>query len=293
MTKNRKKLILVVGLQKSGTFLLKELLVQSGLVEDPFKGEGDDFWGNVPPFTPYAYPVGTIYQNSEGKMGHEIGEHDATDEIRICLLQRLEQLTSNSSVLVNKNPYNSLRIPWVRKLFPESLIVGIIRKPVPNVFSLLKRFTHYDGYQYEPQEGWWGVKPKNWHMLIHEDKVIQCAQQWLTVNQKLLLDRSLLNCIVTYHDICAHPLKVVEKILSMVEGKQVRLSVQYPVIKCFDDEYKVGARLLSKKRAPDGSATLDTSWLKQEKIEIQKLKSIEITAIEKICRPVSQSILTL
>ena len=293
MKKNTKKLILIVGLQKSGTFLLKQLLVESGLVEHPFKGEGDDWFGNVPPFTPQAFPAGVIYQKSRGKMGHEIGENDATTEVKNCLLERLQKLEIKTSIIVNKNPYNVVRIPWLRKLFPDSFIVGIVRKPVANVFSLLKRFTHFTGYNYEPEAGWWGVKPKNWQQLIHENKMIQCAQQWRVVNQKLLEDQDLLNLLVSYHDLCTSPLITVEKILSIVENKEIKLSVNYPPIKCFDAEYEIGSRLLSKKRAADGSAVLDTSWLQQERIEIQALQPIDIALIEDICQPVSQQIFNL
>ncbi len=288
-----KKLILIVGLQKSGTFLLRQLLVESGLVEHPFNGEGDDWLGNLPPFTPKAFPAGAIYQRSRGEMGHEIGENDATTEIKKCLLERLQNLEVSSKIIVNKNPYNVVRIPWLRKLFPDSFIVGIVRKPLPNVFSLLKRFTHYAGYNYEPEAGWWGVKPKNWEQLIHENKVIQCAQQWRVINEKLLHDKELLNLLVSYNELCKSPLRTVEKILSLVENKEVKLSVNYPSIKCFDDEYKIGSRLLSKKRAADGSAVIDTSWLQQEKIEIQALQLPEIALIEDICKPVSQQIFSL
>lgn len=290
MTTINKKLILIVGLQKSGTFVLRELLVQSGLVEHPFEGEGDAFWGNVPPFSPYKFPTGTIYQRSGGDMGHEISEDDATREIRDCLLERLEKLESKSSIIVNKNPFNVVRIPWLRKLFPDSFIVGIVRKPVPNVFSLMKRFTRCQGYRYEPEAGWWGVKPKKWQQLLNENKMIQCAQQWRAVNGKLLQYKDLLNLLVTYHDVCVSPLETVEKILSLVDKKEIKLSGKYPIIRCFDDEYKFGSRLLSKKRATDGSAVLDTSWLQQEKIEIQALQSTDVALIEEICEPVSRQI---
>src|SRR5437763_1100901 len=74
--------IIIVGVQKSGTTLLARLLVQSGVCENPFPHEGDEFWGNVPVFAPEAFPVGAIYQRSHGAFGHEIGAEDATDDVR-------------------------------------------------------------------------------------------------------------------------------------------------------------------------------------------------------------------
>ena len=157
-----------------------------------------------------------------------------------------------------------------------------------NVFSLLKRFTHNEAYTYEPEEGWWGVKPKNWRQLIHENKIIQCAHQWKAINGKLLQERNLVDLIVSYHQVCSSPLATVEKILSLTEGKEVKLSVKYPLIQCFDNEYQTGSRLLSKKRDPNGFAVLDSSWLQEENIEIQALQATDVALIEEICEPVSQ-----
>lgn len=100
--------------------MLRQLLAESGLVDHPFKGEGQDFWGNVPPFTPRNFPAGTIYQRSGGEMGHEIGEDDATQEIKNCLLERLENFDIESSLIVNKNPYEE-QANLIRETFAKEI----------------------------------------------------------------------------------------------------------------------------------------------------------------------------
>ena len=109
-----KKLVFIVGLQKSGTSLLFRLLQQTGLTENPFDREGHDFWGDVPPFEPVKFPTGAIYQRSMGERGHEIGSEEATEEVKRVLYQRLERIKGQAAIMINKNPYNTVRLPWLK-----------------------------------------------------------------------------------------------------------------------------------------------------------------------------------
>ena len=96
-----------------------------------------------------------------------------------------------------------MRIPWVRAILPEITIVAIVRNPLANVFSLLKR--HIDTEGRGPEEGWWGVKPRNWRDMITSDPVEQIARQWTAVNEKLWADRESVDMVVTYEELCADP----------------------------------------------------------------------------------------
>ena len=80
----RPRLILIAGLQKSGTSLLLRLLVEhTSMAENPFDGiEGHAFWGNVPSHAPREFPAGTIYARHNGDAGHEISASDAEERVR-------------------------------------------------------------------------------------------------------------------------------------------------------------------------------------------------------------------
>jgi hypothetical protein len=277
----KRPIIFIVGLQKSGTTLMLRILKQSDLVEIPFKAEGNDFWGNMPPFDPCEFPAGVIYQRTGGEMGHEIDEDDATREIHKTLHDRLAGIVTGCPIVANKNPYNTVRLPWIRKLFPDSMIIVMVRRPIPNVFSLLKKYIPHEGGGLAPKEGWWGVKPKGWRRIVNEDKVIQCATQWKMVNEKLWHDKAHIDMIVTYHDLCASPTEVLNKVLATALDRAFEADVTLPRIQCFDSEYKHGSRLLSKNKYYRASGSLVTGAT--EPVEIGPLKEEDIAVIEKIC----------
>lgn len=279
------RLILIVGLQKSGTTLLGRLLQQTGLVDKPFKGEGDDFWGNVPQFAPTAFPAGERYQLYQGQRGHELGLEDATPDIKAAMAERLRSLDTQHSIIFNKSPYNTVRLPWVRELFPDSIIVAMIRQPVANVFSLSKKFIPHDKSGLPPEEGWWGIRPANWQSMVISDKTLQCAYQWKSVNAKLAKDRKLTNLVIGYHHLCSNPTYWLEQILSLANQTDTRLNAPIEPLQCLDMEYMQGSRLQSKNRYWQQNKSLQIP--SEEPIELQPLSEDEIKKVDDICAPVA------
>jgi hypothetical protein len=240
------RLLLIVGLQKSGTTLLSRLLQQHGF-RNPFRTEGNDFWGNEPPFSPTGEPAGRIYQSSGGADGHEIGADRADAATTALLEDRLRALRTGDELVLNKNPYNSVRLPWLRALFPEAVIVATVRRPVANVYSLAKKYVPHDQRGLPPDEGWWGVKPRGWRELRCEDKPLQCARQWAAVNRRIAVDRDALDAVYPYHELCARPGPVVGELLALCTGRPAKAPGIEP-LRCFDDEVEKGSRLRSKNR---------------------------------------------
>ncbi|MBD3307299.1 sulfotransferase [candidate division KSB3 bacterium] len=282
----KRPFLLIVGLQKSGTTLLLRLLEHTGFVGNPFQSEGNEFWGNMPPFSPQEFPAGEIYQREHGDRGHEIGEEDASEMIGKVLYNRLDQIHVEQTILVNKNPYNTVRLPWLRTIFPNAYIVAMIRRPVPNVFSLLKKFTPHAQSGLPPENGWWGVKPRGWRALIDEDKVLQCARQWQAVNAKLWQDRQCVDLVINYQQLCTAPGNVIRQITTQVLPATIEEDVNFPPLVCFDDEYLKGARLRSKNR--DFKQTGRLNLFREEMIELPPLSRQEIEKIIHICYPTEE-----
>src|SRR5688572_27383459 len=136
--------LFIVGLQKSGTTLLTRLLLETGVVEKPFRAEGDEFWGNTPPFAPVGSPAGVVYQRTGGERGHVMEASDATAEVVQTMRERFDALSVQAPIILNKSPYNTVRLPWLRAVFPESVIVAMVRAPAANVFSLCKKFHPHE-----------------------------------------------------------------------------------------------------------------------------------------------------
>jgi Sulfotransferase family len=142
----RPRLILVAGLQKSGTSLLLRFLVEhTSLAENPFDGiEGHAFWGNMPSHAPREYPAGTMYASHNGDAGHEISAAAVDQRVRQVLEERLASLTVSKPAIVNKRPYHSVRLPWLKAIFPDSFIVVVVRHVVPNIYSFVKKHVRQD-----------------------------------------------------------------------------------------------------------------------------------------------------
>lgn len=279
------RLLLVVGLQKSGTTPLARLLQATGAVASPFRAEGDEWWGNVPPFAPEAFPAGEVYRRTGGADGHEIGAADATDAVRAHLLAALPR--GETRPILNKNPYNVVRLRWLRALFPDATIVAMARRPVPNVYSLTKKFVPHEGRGQPPDgHGWWGVKPRGWRDLVGEDKAVQCARQWRAVNECLARDRDAVDLVLSYHRLCAEPAACLREVLTRATGRPYTAPIDAAPIRCFDDEFARGARARSKNRYFAETRSLATP--EDEDAEVPPLADADVRAIEATCADVER-----
>ncbi len=244
-----KRLLFIIGVQKSGTTLLSRLLQETGWFENPFEGEGDAFFGNEPPLAPEGFPAGDVYQRSGGAEGHAIGAEDANDRVRAELQARLRQLEPTSALPLNKNPYNSVRVRWLKALFPDSAIVAMVRRPVANSYSLAKKHVPHDKRGLAPDaDGWWGVKPRGWRSLRDDDKLVQSARQWRAVNDAMADDADAIDRFVAYDDLCARPGECVADLFQLASGTAPRTTPTFAPLVCFDDEFQRGSRLRSKNR---------------------------------------------
>lgn len=272
-----KQPLFIIGLQKSGTTLLNRLLLeQPNYFFSPFKLEGREFWGDDPPFAPFISPCGEIYQKYNGLHGHTATKTDFDDKHQKILYNRLRKVTINAPILINKNPYNTVRIPWLKEMFPSCKIIAMTRNPCPNVFSLLKKHTPHEGIGLGPENGWWGVKPVNWQDLIKDNLLAQLTNQWRAVNQEILKHSDKIDLTVNYKDLCMNPHFYLSSILALYEKKA---HIKIPKLTCLDDEYKKGSRLLSKNRIFQQSKSLHLRNTNSDKAELRPLSLSNIINI--------------
>src|SRR5690606_37176371 len=265
--------LFIIGLQKSGTTLLNRLLVeQTDVIFSPFKLEGREFWGDDPPFNPNQKPCGEIYQSHNGENGHFANFNDYKDSYKNLLFSRLEKIEIKAPILINKNPYNSVRISWLKAIFPECKIVAMVRDPYANIFSLLKKHIPHKNRGLGPVDGWWGVKPKNWENIISKNLVIQLSKQWREINKEIINNHMLIDLIIDYRSLCNNPNLYLSSILNLY-GKNLKFNTSS--LTCMDDEYKKGSRLLSKNRLYQQSKDLRLTKADSNKIELQPLSPLE------------------
>lgn len=267
------KIIFIIGLQKSGTSLLNRLLMQQPSVTNPFLPEGKFFWGDDPPFTPTASPCGKLFQLHNGIQGHHLTAQDFRLKDQQLLVSRIKQANVTTPILMNKNPYNSVRIEWLKVMFPDCKIVAIYRKPEANIFSLSKKYLNTPS----PVD-WWGVKPNNWQKLIDPNKILQISNQWNTVNEQIINNINDLDYLLSYSSLCETPELHLTNILSLVNEKAINL-VQTPIT-CMDTEFKTGGSLESMNKIFRQS--IPDNKTQQKLIEIQALNNKQLDVIHNI-----------
>lgn len=238
-------LLFIVGLQKSGTSPLLRLLRSLEQVNDPFPLEGRRFWGDDPPFSPAAPPSGQFYSDANG---HEIDAQHASEEVAAMLAARIASHLNRGGLVVNKNPYNSVRTGWLRALFPNARIVALFRSPCDNVYSLLKKFQPQDANGLPPEQGWWGVKPRGWQAMRDPSNLTaQLSAQWCAVNEALLAHADQIDAFVSFESFCAAPAQTVARmhpLLADLAGDAARITS----LDAGSGEYLKGGLILSRNR---------------------------------------------
>jgi hypothetical protein len=272
-------IVLIIGLQKSGTSLLMRLLLGLDEFTNPLRWEGREYWGDDPPFSPSAFPAGTFYQRDSGERGHELGAAEATPEVVAHLEQGLP--AEETRALVLKNPYNTVRVPWLRAAFPDAHIVGIVRRPLPNVFSLLKKHAENEHLHRSPEEGWWGVKPAGWRELADDDKLVQAARQWEAVNRRLWADRDEVDQLVLYHELCADPAAALGELTAAVLGREVE--AELPELEALDSEHERGGLLESANRVFKRTKSLELNGAERAGERMAALDDAQHRTVLEIC----------
>lgn len=247
-------------------------------VNNPFLPEGKHFWGDDPPFSPEKAPCGELYQKHKGKRGHHLDDSDFQVKHQELLIERIHQAQVKEPILLSKNPYNTVRLRWLKRVFPEAKIIATIRHPVANVFSLLKKY-------HQPLEkgvSWWGVKPDQWQSLVSGDKLIQSASQWQKVNTELLKNKYLIDYCIDYEQLCAHPNLHLQNIINSV-GSHC-LTKEFERLKCFNEEYLHGSRATSKNVEMRKNNQFNLAGLR-EATEVPPFTTQQISLIERLVSP--------
>lgn len=174
---------------------------------------------NASELNTYWHPVDYLDVNAN----HEKTEQDVTD-LEIARLHSRFQferwLRGNRPRFLNKDPNNTVRMDFIRKVFPDSYIIHIIRDGRAVVSSLIyslpadwetkDRFKPYD----KRINPWPGVKPPRWRLLLRDDPCEQHALQW---RESIKYARKRKDRLrdhyyeIRYEDLCENPRGVLAK----------------------------------------------------------------------------------
>jgi hypothetical protein len=127
---------------------------------------------------------------------------------------------------LEKTPKNSLRIPFLKKIFPQARFIFLYREPLENISSLLEfwrssRFLTYHELPRWPHKEWYGLLPPHWEHLKNSPLAEIATYQWRMANQTILNDFRDLSkneyCFITYKDLIEQPRKTFQQLSSFAE----------------------------------------------------------------------------
>ena len=100
--------------------------------------------------------------------GHKLTENDVIPE-HVEQIKKLTKTLGNNKRLVVKNPRDSFRILFIKKLFPDSKFVHLVRDGRDVTCSLMSAM-----------EGalWEHPKPPGWRKWLHAEVHKKCAWLW-------------------------------------------------------------------------------------------------------------------
>jgi len=132
---------------------------------------------------------------------------------------------------LEKTPKNALRIPFLKKVFPDALFIFLYRDPRENISSMLegwrsRRFLAYRDMPGWPYREWRFLLPPGWQTLAERPLAEIAAYQWTAANQHILEDVKALPqkqwCFVTYNDLVEHPGETIRHISGFAGLKEDR-----------------------------------------------------------------------
>jgi len=121
----------------------------------------------------------------------------------------------NKPRFVNKCPGNSVRIDFLKEIFPDAIFLHIIRDGRAVAYSIMRSRLQHSG-------DYWSVRPPGWQDLLKLPIVDACALQWkMTVESILQSAKDLPReqyKEVRYEELVARPADIFEQV-----GKQCDL----------------------------------------------------------------------
>lgn len=190
--KNKTNYTFVIGCARSGTSILGELVASHPRVK-------------------YIFEAIKIWEF--GGMGeydsHRLTELHATDAVKKHVREYFENQSQGADFVVEKNPRNSLRIPYVHAIFPDAKFIYIVRDGRDVACSLVPGCGG---------EKWLHNRPPAWHEYYTKyEGALRCAYGWRDIVEISLRDLSLVpHIMIRYEDLISSPLRVATDIFKFM-----------------------------------------------------------------------------
>jgi hypothetical protein len=143
----------------------------------------------------------------DAEQDHKLTEADLTTRDRERVRNTFLTYTalSGKERFVNKHPRNSLRIGFIREIFPDARFIHLVRHPIGAVDSMIRR-SREAWRRDRPLGGF--VRPPGWKDDVDEDAITKFSRCWKRVNEHVLRERDENCTTVKYEAFCESPLSV-------------------------------------------------------------------------------------
>jgi Sulfotransferase family len=152
-----------------------------------------------------------VWQKFAGQDDESLGRDDVTAAARTYLHTVLQNNLRifNKPRFVNKCPGNSVRIEFLKEIFPDAIFIHIIRDGRAAAYSIMRsRLEHAGAY--------WSVKPAGWQDLLKLPLIDASALQWKMTVEAILQSAAKLPCeqylAVRYEDFAARPAQTFKQV---------------------------------------------------------------------------------
>lgn len=157
--------------------------------------------------------AGTVWDTNyyDSEQNHRLSPENLTESNRRRIRNTFLTYTllNRKERFVNKHPRNSLRIEFIKELFPGSVFVHIVRHPAGAVDSMVRR-SQQPGRSSRPFGGF--VRPRGWKTDDEMDPVTKFSRCWKKVNECVLAQMDGQCTTIRYEDFCDGPVSVIRSV---------------------------------------------------------------------------------
>jgi hypothetical protein len=184
---------LILGCARSGTSILGELIGSHPQVNYLF--EAHEIWES-----------GNVGENASHRLTVEHATFSTTQRIR----DWFNTQRGPATVVVEKNPRNSLRIPFLRAVLPEAQLIHVVRDGRDVACSLMPGIGG---------DTWKHLKPPSWQKLFTESTgIMRCAHAWKAVLEIALDDLARVPHLqIHYEQLVTQPQIVAQRLLQHLQ----------------------------------------------------------------------------
>ena len=227
--KNDKKIIFVVGMPRSGTSLIEQILSSHSAI----------FGAGELPF------LNKLFLKEFDKIHSIDSSFSVLSEITNSYIDKISSYSSNQNYILDKNPFNFFWIGFIKILFPKAKIIHVKRSPKDTCYSCFKQLFENINFADDMDDlsmfyNSYNKLMKFWNLTL-KDTILNIDYENLIEDPKFNINKMLNYCDLNFEENCLN-FNDNKNAVRTLSVSQVRL----PLYKGSINSYKKHEKDLSK-----------------------------------------------